>query len=84
MMQYGIRGLEDLVINPTEYGIDWNGPIPSVESDTVIVNEPGNILNNDQYTNLISRVNPLQIDDCYGINVYLKCVSVVAEILRNA
>lgn len=84
MMQYGIRGLEDSVINPTEYGIDWNGPIPSVESDTVIVNEPGNILDNDQYTNLISRVNPLQIDNCYGINVYLECVSVVAEILRNS
>ncbi|CAB5190649.1 unnamed protein product [Rhizophagus irregularis] len=77
MMQYGIRGLEDSVINPTEYGIDWNGPIPSVESDTVIVNESGNILDNDQYTNLISRVNPLQIDNCYGGGLFLPIIMTI-------
>jgi hypothetical protein len=84
MIQNGIRGIDDLVINPAEYGIDWNGPIPSVESNTVVVNAPSNILTNDQYANLISRVNPLQTDSCYGINVYLECVSVIANILRNS
>ncbi|GBC00401.1 hypothetical protein RclHR1_38460001 [Rhizophagus clarus] len=84
MIQHGIRGIEDLVINPDDYGIDWDGPIPSLESNIVIVNEPSNILTNDQYAYLASRVNPLQTDNCYGINIYLKCVSVVADILRNS
>jgi hypothetical protein len=85
MLQHGIRGIEDLAGNLTEYGIDWNGPTPSDELNTiVIVDEPRNILNNRQYLNLVSNVNPLQTDNCYGINVYLECVHVVANILQHS
>ena len=60
MLQNQFIGIgENLADDLSEYGIDWNGPVPSVESNTVIVNEPGNILNDNQYLNLISRVNPL-------------------------
>ncbi|CAB5205585.1 unnamed protein product [Rhizophagus irregularis] len=85
MLQYGIRGIENnLVSNLEEYGIDWDGPIPTIESDTVTVNEPTNILNANQSLNLASRIDPLQTDECYGINVYLECVRTVADILQNS
>ncbi|CAG8766984.1 2107_t:CDS:2, partial [Rhizophagus irregularis] len=78
MLQYGIRGIENnLVSNLEEYGIYWDAekysPIPTIESDTVTVNEPTNILNANQSLNLASRIDPLQTDECYGINVYLEC-----------
>ena len=83
MLQHGIHGMEEIE-NPSEYGIDWEGPIPPVESNTaVIVNEPSNILNNEQYNNLTSRVNPLQLDNYYGINIYLNCVHTISDILLN-
>ena len=85
MLQNQFIGIgENLADDLSEYGIDWNGPVPLVESNTVIVNELGNILNNNQYLNLISRVNPLRTDECYGINVYLECIHVVANILQNS
>ncbi|POG58427.1 hypothetical protein GLOIN_2v1866101 [Rhizophagus irregularis DAOM 181602=DAOM 197198] len=85
MLQYGIRGIENnLVSNLEEYGIYWDGPIPTIESDTVTVNEPTNILNANQSLNLASRIDPLQTDECYGINVYLECVCTVADILQNS
>ncbi|GBB95202.1 hypothetical protein RclHR1_24990002 [Rhizophagus clarus] len=49
MMTCGNRGIEDPNINLNEYGIDFNGPIPTKNSDNiVIVDEPRNILTQQQ------------------------------------
>jgi hypothetical protein len=86
MIQCGYRGMEDRIVNPTDYGIDWDGPTPEDNTDNnVIVNEPRNPLTNNQYNLLQSLVNPLEEDDDgYGINVYKKTVNTVAQILRHS
>ncbi|GBB83315.1 hypothetical protein RclHR1_10040004 [Rhizophagus clarus] len=85
MMTCGYRGMEDSNINPYEYGIDFDGPISTENSDnTVFVDEPRNILTQQQMVLLQSLVNPLEDDNKgYGINIYNKTVRAVANILRN-
>ena len=85
MIQHGYRGMEDDNIDPNEYGIDYEGPVPGDDDNTTIsVDEPRNILSQNQMTLLRSRVNPLEVDqEGYGINIYNKTVQVISDILRN-
>ena len=85
MMKCGFRGMEDSNIIPSEYGIDFDGPIPTENGDnTVVVDEPRNILTQQQMALLQSRINPLEDDmEGYGINVYNKTIQIVSNILRN-
>ncbi|CAB5201751.1 unnamed protein product [Rhizophagus irregularis] len=85
MMKCGYRGMEDSNINPFDYGIDFDGPIPTENNDnTVFVDEPRNILTRQQMVLLQSHINPLEDDnEGYGINIYNKTVQFVANILRN-
>lgn len=85
MMKCGFRGMEDSNIIPSEYGIDFDGPTPTENNDNiVIVDEPRNILTQQQMTLLQSHVNPLENDiEGYGINVYNKTIQVVTDILRS-
>ncbi|CAB5185126.1 unnamed protein product [Rhizophagus irregularis] len=46
MIQYGFRGMEEEIVNPNDYGIDWDGPISKSNDDVnVIVDEPKQIIN---------------------------------------
>lgn len=41
MIQCGFRGMEEEIVNPNDYGIDWDGPIPKSNDDVnVIVDDP--------------------------------------------
>lgn len=84
MIELGFKGMEDDLVDPNEYGIDWEGPTPAEEDNTVTVDEPRNVLTDKQYQFLRSMVNPLEEDEeGFGINIYKKAVNVVARILRN-
>src|SRR6266498_5839558 len=85
MIQHGYQGIEDDNIDPNEYGIDYEGPVPGDDDNTTIsVDEPRNILSQNQMTLLRSHVNPLEVDqEGYGINIYNKTVQVISDILRN-
>ena len=45
MIESGFRGMEDDIVDPNEYGIDWEGPTAADndEDDIVIIDEPKNI-----------------------------------------
>ncbi|POG77292.1 hypothetical protein GLOIN_2v1549386, partial [Rhizophagus irregularis DAOM 181602=DAOM 197198] len=71
MIELGFRGMEDDLVDPNEYGIDWEGPTPAEEDNTVTVDEPRNVLTDEQYQSLRSTVNPLEEDEeGFGINIY--------------
>jgi hypothetical protein len=60
MVESGFRGMEDDIVNPNEYGVDWEGPTVNNNDDNiVIVNEPRNILTDEQYQYLQSEIDPL-------------------------
>src|SRR4051794_18803105 len=87
MVQYGLRGMEEEIVNPNNYGIDWEGPTSESNDhdNNVIVDEPRNILTGNQYNLLRSLVNPLEEDiNGHGVNIYKKTVNVVAQILQNS
>lgn len=84
MIEFGFRGMEDNIVNPNEYGIDWDGPTPAENDNTVTVDEPRNILTLEQYRYLQSVVDPLEADEeGFGVNIYKKTVNVVSSILRQ-
>ena len=84
MIECGYRGMEDANVNLNEYGVDWEGPQPENDENTVFVDEPRNILTQPQRLLLQSLVDPLQQDnDGYGINVYNQTIRIVAQILNN-
>jgi hypothetical protein len=69
------RGMEKEIVNSDDYGIDWDGPTPENNNDNinVVVDEPRNILTNNQYNLLRTLINPLEEDnDGGGINVIKK------------
>jgi len=84
MIECGYRGMEDENVDPNEYGIDWEGPQPEDNENSVFVDEPRNILTQPQKSLLQSLVDPLQQDnDGHGINVYNQTARIVAQILNN-
>ena len=67
-----------------EYGIDWNGPIPDIETDhTVIVEDVSNVLNAAQSQHLSLYVDPLQESSVWGIDLYLQAVQIIEYLLHN-
>ena len=83
MLQRGYRGMEDINVDPNEYGIDYDGPAVS-DDTTIAIDGPRDILNSNQKMLLQSRINPLEEDkEGHGINIYNKTVRVVSDILRN-
>jgi hypothetical protein len=85
MIESGFRGMEDEIVDPNDYGIDWEGPIPADDNDnTVFVDDPRNILTDQEFNVLRSLIDPLELDyNGYGVNVYLKTTQIVANILNN-
>lgn len=53
-----------------QYGIDWDEVVPS-ESESVVVPPTPNPLSNDEYTQLCSTINPLDIpSECDSVDVF--------------
>src|SRR5436853_6067057 len=63
MVECGYRGMEDANVDPNVYGIDWEGPQPENDENTVLVDEPRDILTQNQILILRSLVDPLQEDN---------------------
>jgi transposase InsO family protein len=76
--------------NLNGYGIDFEGPLPSAryngETWRDIAVEVPQILcpvNDAQYRHLSSIINPLTSSSCYGIDLYVRTVQIVENILGN-
>jgi hypothetical protein len=83
MMESGLRGYEDVDINPREYGIDWDGPTPEPRNGTIVVNSPRNILTRNEFNSLLSSVNIYREDENSGIEVFIEVVEEVKRILMS-
>ena len=65
--------MEEEIVNPNDYSIDWDGPTPESNDNNVVVDESRIILTDNQYNLLRSLINPLEEDNNgYGINIYKK------------
>ncbi|CAJ0845537.1 21176_t:CDS:2 [Entrophospora sp. SA101] len=84
MIENGFRGMEYLDINVNEYGVDWEGPVPTENIEQVVCEDPHKVLTDEHLLELKNRINPLEDDECYGINVYNKCLRIVMELLSRA
>lgn len=61
------------------YGIDWDGPLPLDENDSVCVLSTTLPLSDSDVEQLTSLVNPLAFSDNFGVNLYLKCLQFIAS-----
>ena len=60
------------------YGIDWNGPLPPLPGDSVVVvNPPVIALEQSVYDELITRINPLEACRDFGIQLYVDCIDFI-------
>ena len=82
-MESGLRGYEDVNIDPREYGIDWEGPVPQPRNGTVIVDNPRNVLTRTEFNRLLSSVDIYREDGNSGIEVFIEVVEKVKEILMR-
>jgi len=83
IIESGLRGYEDININPNEYEIDWDNPIPNPYNKTVIVDNLRNILTHIELNRLLSSVDIYREDENSGIEVFLEVVEKVKEILMS-
>lgn len=60
-----------------EYGIDWEGPLPDEANcqDSVEVPETRCPLNQEQFQELVSTIDPLAPTCSYGIDIYLQTLA---------
>ena len=60
------------ILDQVWYGIDWNGPLPPLPGDSVVVvNPPVIALEQSVYDELITRINPLEACRDFGIQLYV-------------
>lgn len=62
-----------------EFGIDWDGPLPSDLNSAVEVNPPDMPLSYESYEELCSTVFPLEECDDFGMDIYLRVVDFVVN-----
>lgn len=70
-----------LFIQVQEMGIDWNGPLPSM-NDAVDVDPPSEPLSSSEYQELCGKVNPLDPSSEYGIETYFETLQFVLSKLH--
>ena len=67
-------------------GIDWNGPLPdpSDENSVIVdVDPPPQVLTDQDYQELLGRVDPLDPNSQYGIELYIESVEFVLSKLHG-
>jgi hypothetical protein len=72
---------EELVVNDIpDYGIDWEGPIPEEDNNTVIVVDPACPISTELLEELKESILPLGPSvDRYGINIYLSVLHFITS-----
>ena len=67
----------------TQFGIDWNGPLPQCASDsaTIFVEPPSLPISYQDFVELIMNdvINHTEACDDYGIHFYIKCIKFVQK-----
>lgn len=63
----------------SDYGIDWDGPLPENNEDgnEVEVPETRNPLSGEKFYELSNTIHPLRASDCYGIDIYQETVGFI-------
>ena len=73
---------ESNVLDWQTYGIDYDGPIPDVDTDNcVVVPEPLIQVSDQQLQQLQHNVDPISDDGNYGINHFLNAVRIVESFI---
>ena len=70
------------VVNETAYGIDYDGPLPEITTENVVVPISNVELTQDQIHYLQQHVNPLEEDNSNGIDLYLKALDILENYLH--
>lgn len=70
------------VQNIDEYGIDWQGPIPVDEIDTVKIPDTPCCLNGAQLASIQATSLVSASDDPYAVDLYSRVVSEVERLLE--
>ena len=65
------------------YGIDDDGPVPSVSTDNIVEVPPTHIpLTNEQQAHLTRTISPLADDGTHGCNLYLQTLHFIGNLLQ--
>lgn len=82
---YAARELQDQLSQDwSQYGIDWEGPLPQGDSnEELVVPDIANPLSNRDFDDLLEHVNPLAHDEGYGIDLYICVCTSVSERVRS-
>lgn len=59
------------------YGVDWDGPLPMDDGDSVVVPTTSVPLCEDDMQQLASQINPLAVSYDFGIDLYLECLQFI-------
>jgi len=61
----------------SQYGVDWEGPIPSIESKSVTVPDGSFSMSEEQLSNLQENFDVLRESNCMGVDIYVELKSIV-------
>ena len=64
-------------MQPAHLGIDWDGPLPFTGDNVVDVDPPEQPLNDADYDELCTRINPLEQSAEYGVDLYSETLQYV-------
>ena len=71
---------ESPLVNFDEYGVDYGGPTPDVDTNNNVVVPNSSVeITGEQLTYLSDHVDPLNDDGNYGINNYLSALDIMNE-----
>lgn len=71
----------DIQMDFTTWGIDWNGPAPSPDTQALVevpALPPG--LQDTYETQLRSNIDPFRTSEVYGIDIYMEALTMVQAI----
>ena len=72
------------LLNFDEYGVDYEGPTPDVDTNSnVVVPGMSVLLTQQQQQQLSSTIDPLADDGNYGIKNYLEVLEIVKGFVEN-
>ncbi len=75
--------LEDRDVDPVNYGVDDNGPLPELQTNNHVVVPRSTIeLTEEQMIALLLAINPLEEDNNHGIDIYNHTVQTVTDIIQ--
>ena len=62
----------------SQFGIDWNGPMPEDATCTTVEIPPSPCpLTDSDYAEMCTTINPLATSSDYGADLYLECLEFV-------